>query len=339
MMMPGALAHPCLLADIGGTNARFAVAMGPGDALTPVLRFATGASGDIGETVEGAIAASACRPRSFVAAVAGPLDGRSAELTNARTPTGRLRIDGPALAARFGLDQGLLLNDFEALSLATPFLGPERTMPIGKAATPAGGPVVVVGPGTGLGVGGLLNADGCLYPVASEGGHAGIGPETEAEAALWPHLGEGRISAEDVISGRGLLRLHWARMRAIGRQPAHADAAAVTQAALGEDDAEARHVAHVFLGLLGRFAGDMALAFGATGGVFIGGGIAPRFRDLLAESALREAFERKGPLSGYMRDIPMRLILSDDAALIGLAAVAAEPSRFALDYRNRLWRA
>jgi glucokinase len=339
MTVSGALPHPCLLADIGGTNARFAVAMAPGDPLTPVLRFATGASGDFGETVEAAIATSSCRPRSFVAAVAGPLDRRSAELTNARTPTGRLRIDGPALAQRFGLDQGMLLNDFEALSLATPFLGPEGTMPIGEEATSSGGTVVVVGPGTGLGVSGLLTSGGSLRPVASEGGHVGIGPETEAEAALWPHLGEGRISAEDVISGRGLLRLYRARMHALGQQPVHADAAAVTQAALEDEHDEARHVAHVFLGLLGRFAGDMALAFGATGGVFIGGGVTPRFRDLLAASPLREAFERKGPLSAYMRDIPMRLILSDEAALIGLAAVAAAPPRFALDYANRFWSA
>jgi glucokinase len=340
MSLPAHLPHPCLVADVGGTNARFAFAASADEPLSPVVRVASGLQADFAATIRDAIRTGGFpMPRSLLVAVAGPLRGLSAELTNAATPSGNLRIDGPSLASRLRLDQGLLFNDFEALSLATPFLDDSLTTPIGGGVAVAGGPVLVVGPGTGLGVGALLNADGRLLPVASEGGHVGIGPETDAERVWWPYLGADRISAEDLISGRGLVRICRALAAAGGRPPEFATASEVTEAALVGAQPSAREAARVFLALLGRFAGDMALAFCATGGVFIGGGVTPRLRSLLDASDFRSAFEAKGPLAPYVSAIPTRLILSDEAALIGLAAVAAAPQRFQLAYASRFWRA
>jgi glucokinase len=332
------LPHPVLVADVGGTNARFALVARPNGPLSAVVRLASRDHADFSDMVRAAmVAGDFAPPRTILAAVAGPVQGLTAILTNAATVNGHLTLDGPALAASMGLEQGVLFNDFEALSLALPFLDASSLMTLGGEAA-ASGPRAVVGPGTGLGVGALLPGDGRLLPVASEGGHVSLGPETEAEWALWPRLGGGRLTAEDLISGRGLHRLYEATCVLRRVSAGFTDPAAVTAAAVA-GDAMAREAALTFLGLLGRFAGDMALAFCARGGVYIGGGMTPRLRNLIPESALRVRFEAKGPLSPYVRDIPLNVILSDEAALIGLAAVAAAPGRFQLDYANRFWRA
>ncbi len=339
-MTPGGpLPHPCLVADVGGTNARFAMAAAPDEPLSAIFRLPTGDHADFADTVRLAAAeAGFPAPRTLLVAAAGPISGLSVTFTNARTASGALTLHGPRLAAALSLDQGMLLNDFEALSLSLPFLKPRDMTPLGGGAGALGGPLLVVGPGTGLGVGALMSADGRLLPVASEGGHVEMGPVTAEDMALWPHLGLDRVTAEELISGPGLLRLYRAAARRGGGAPALDAPAAVTEAALAGGDPAAREAALTMLRLLGRFAGDMALAFGATGGVFIGGGVTPRLAPLLAESGFREAFEAKGPQAGYLRAIPTRLIRSDHAALTGLAALAAAPGRFMLDYGNRLWR-
>jgi glucokinase len=277
-------------------------------------------------------------PRTLLVAAAGPMAGQSVTFTNARTADGTLTLRGPQLAVSLGLDQGMLFNDFEALSLSLPFLGADDLTPLGGGHGVVGGPLLVVGPGTGLGVGALMSADGRLVPVASEGGHSGIGPATPADTTLWPHLGLDRATAEELVSGPGLLRICRAVARRDGVAPALDTPAAVTDAALAGRDPAAREAALTMLRLLGRFAGDMALVLGATGGVFIGGGVTPRLAPLLEESGFRAAFEAKEPQAEYLRSIPTRLIRSDAAALTGLAALAAAPGRFMLDYGNRLWR-
>jgi glucokinase len=339
MNLPAHLPHPCLVADVGGTNARFALAAAPGAPLSPVFRLPTGGQADFSETAREAIArAGFDAPRTLLIAAAGPVNGLSVTLTNARTPTGALSLDGPRLADGLGLEQGMLLNDFEALSLALPFLGPDDLASIGGGRRESGGTLLVVGPGTGLGVGALMQADGRLLAVASEGGHSGLGPASDADWALWPHLGTGRIGAEELISGPGLLRLYRGVAAMRGVPPRLDTPAAVSQAALDRTDPAAGEAAHTLLRLLGRFAGDMALAMCATGGVFIGGGVAPRLQGLLPESGFRDAFEDKAPQAAYMRAISTELVRSDAAALIGLAALASAPRRFMLAFDRRLWR-
>jgi glucokinase len=272
-------------------------------------------------------------------AAAGPVVGRRATLSNARTAAGTLTIDGDALARAFSLERGMLLNDFEALSLSLPFLPAEGLVRLGgdDGRDDAGAPMVVVGPGTGLGVGALCPHQGRWLPIASEGGHASIGPATDDESALWPYLGEGPISAEELLSGRGLSRLYRAAA-ALGRWAAlDATPAAVTARALAGEEPAAAAAVQAFLALLARFAGDMALAFGARGGVFIGGGIVPRLLPAMDRSAFRTAFEGGGRSRGYLDAVPLGVVTAPDAALIGLGALALAPERFALDHEGRGW--
>ncbi len=338
---PVAFPFPCLLADVGGTNARFALLDASQRPLSPMVRLDTAGESSFAEKVRRALAEGGFpTPRSFLLAVAGPVVGRKAVLSNATTANGALMIDGPQLADQLGLEQGLLLNDFEALCLALPFLREGSLMQLGRGVGFPGGPMAVVGPGTGLGVGGLLRPGAAWLPVASEGGHVGIGPEMPAEHAVWPHLGDGVISAEDVLSGRGLVRLYQALAGVASMADGDVTPAAIAHRALKATDSQAVDAVSLFFGLLARFAGDMALTFGAKGGLFIGGGIAPRFAgsSWLGEAAFAGITRSRGRANGYLDDIPIHLITAPDAALQGLAAVASVPDQFALDYVSRVWR-
>ncbi len=165
-----------------------------------------------------------------------------------------------------------------------------------------------------------------------------LGPATPDELLYWPHLGGLALSAEDLVSGRGLSRLYRASAASLGVVAQDDAAPAVAERALaGTEPAAADAVRRLFL-LLARLAGDMALVLGARGGVFIGGGIAPKLRGLLDPAAFVETFRGGGRGVGFLLPIPVRMILAADAALIGLASVARRPELFALDYAARRWR-
>ncbi len=206
--------YPCLVADVGGTNARFASVESRVSPLSPAIHLQTGLHEEFAETVEVAIAAGGfARPRSLLLAAAGVVEGHSVALTNAITLKGLLCLDGRHLANRLGLEQGLLLNDFEALSLSLPFLPADGLQSLGGGQAITDAPRIVIGPGTGLGVGALVPQGERFFALASEGGHVGIGPVTPADFALWPFLGKNqsggdRLSGDDILSGRGLTRLY-----------------------------------------------------------------------------------------------------------------------------------
>ena len=216
-----------------------------------------------------------------------------------------------ALRERFALDRLVVLNDFAALALATPLLGTDAFRPVGAGAARPGAPIAVLGPGTGLGVAGLLQGPhGTWLPVVGEGGHATLcavdAVEEELLAILrrhWPH-----VSAERVLSGSGLVNLH----RALGDRAgetveALAPADIVTRALDGRDPRCIETVER-FLGFLGSFAGNLALTLGAQGGVYIGGGIVPRLGDRIATSCFRERFESKGRFRSYLTRMPTWVI-------------------------------
>jgi glucokinase len=337
------LPHPCLVADIGGTNARFASIAKPGGSLSAMVTLATSTHADVAETVQQAIAEGGFpAPRSLLVAVAGPVQEHSATLTNARTAAGPLTVGGPALAKALSLEQGLLLNDFEALCLSLPVLASHSLMPLGPGDMKAGGPMLVVGPGTGLGVAALLVENAPFLPVASEAGHASVGPLTPEDFALWPFFEETPVTFEGVLSGRGRTRLYQACARQRGQRQEVQTAGYVTINALEKSDAAAMQAVDHFMAILGRFAGDMTLAFCATGGVFIGGGIVPRLRDVIHQSGfsrefLRREFLRNGRAAGFLQSVGTQLIVAPDAALQGLAAVARSPAQYRLSYGTRFW--
>ncbi len=312
--------------DVGGTHARFAVLHAPHETLSAPVVVDTQKAASFADLARDALKDHAAIPiRSLIIAAAGPVKNRCVSLTNASHGSAPVRIDGPELIDALNLEQGLLLNDFEGLCLALPTLANGMIQPVGDGIADPLGARVVVGPGTGLGVGALLHVGGRYLPVQSEGGHVSIGPHmlTAHERAM-----------EDFLSGRGLARLH----ADIAGLADPWSPKAVGDAALAGTDAEAVEAVRQFLGLLGRFAGDMALTFCATGGGFIGGGIVPRLMPLLDETHLRAHFDDKGAYTPYMRTIPLTLIRDPLAALHGLASLAMQPDIFLLDYPARLWR-
>lgn len=314
---------PVLLADIGGTNARFALA-GATDAprVLPTTGF-----GALAEAVAALDLPE--RPRSLVVCAAGPVADRRCDLTNAGW-----RIDGPELAAGLGLDQGLLLNDFEAQALALPAIPQDWTLKIGAGSADPSGLRLVLGPGTGLGVAALLRAESGWKPLASEAAHAGFGPEGAEQEELWPRLErvDGRVTAESLISGPGLARLHRAR---IGKCLAPPDVVAL---GLGDPSSEEAATIRLFWRLAARLAGDLAMTFMASGGVTLAGGVLPRLAGLLDAAEFRRAFAPAGPLQSFLEGLELRLVTRPDAVFAGLAALAARPGDHALDWRARLWR-
>jgi glucokinase len=328
--------YPILVCDIGGTNVRISAVAAPGSELATLARLKTRTFPGLAECIEKAVEdRPELKPRSVLACGAGPVSNRRLSLTNA--PWG---IDGPALADRLGLSQGLLLNDFEAQALALPAYRDDWVRRIGPQKPPHAGVQLILGPGTGLGVAALVETDGRFLPLASEAAHASFGPGDAEDERVWPHLERvhGRITAEAVISGPGLARLHRARQHALGQAGDLLDGVQVVARAHADPGGpEAATVGH-FWRLCGRMAGDMALAFLARGGVTLAGGILPRILDLLDEAHFRAAFEDKAPMGHVVQTIETRLVLADDAVLAGMAAIAVAPHRYKLDYAQRAWK-
>lgn len=304
-----------LLADIGGTNARFAL-LGPAGPGAPVVLPTAGFA-----TPEDAVAEALSRLAPHVAvdvavlAVAGPVTGDTASLTNAPWV-----FSAAALAARFGFARVRLVNDFLAQAHALPHLAPADLLPIGGGRAALGAPMLVLGPGTGLGVAGFLPAQGLAIPT--EGGHAGLAPTDPREDAVVAALRArcGRAGAEEALSGRGLGHLHAVIAGLRGADLPPRDAAAILAAAPGCP--VAAETVETFLGLLACFAGDLALAWGARGGVFLAGGILPRLADRLDRAAFRARFEAKAPMERWMAEVPLALVLHPAPAFLGLAALA-----------------
>lgn len=338
MALPAAihpLPFPVLIGDIGGTNARFGLLAAPDAAIRKFPSVATADFPDVEKAIESVLAHSDLRPRSAILDLAGPVAGDAVSLTNVDW------VIRPAEALpRLGLQDMILLNDFEAQALSLTALEPADLTPLGAVADGGAGAKVVLGPGTGLGVGALIEAGGLWTPVPGEGGHVAFGPAEADEFPVWAAMEpeHGRISAEAILCGRGLLRLYKAVAAADGAVADAGGPAEITQAALAGSDPLAVKTLSLWSRLLGRLAGDLALTFMARGGVYVGGGIPPRILPFLLEGEFRRAFEAKAPHQGVMAGIPTFVITGDSPALAGLAAFARAPERFGVALAGRRWR-
>jgi glucokinase len=305
-----------LVADIGGSKSRFALANSSGD-LEHILVIQNDTFADLDAAVARYLEETDARPRAATLAVAGPVGGEEVVLTN-RT---NWRLRHSEFAKRFGFSQLRVLNDFEAVAWALPHLGAAHTRPLGTPVEAREGVKVVLGPGTGLGVAALLPADGRWHVIASEGGHASFGPQALDETAMFAKLREecGAISAETVLSGPGLVRL----ARALDPQAGRHEPETIVASALAREPS-AHAAARMFVRLLGRFAGGLALTFKALGGIYITGGVAGGLGPLLDEPQFRTAFEAHPPHESLLKTIPTLLITCQEPGLIGCAALASE---------------
>ena len=325
--------YPVLVADIGGTNCRLSLVEQAGAKPLHLARIATGSQPTPEAALEAVLATLTQRPRSAVLAVAGPLEGRGAQLTNANW-----HFDGPLLGRALGLEQGLLVNDFEAQAASLAVLGETDVTTLVAGEPEADGPRLVLGPGTGFGAAALVRRAGRGVLVPTECGHIGIGPEDPTEAKIWPALTAGlpRVTVEGLLSGDGLMRFHRAVASESGMLEADVSAADVTTLALDGDPAALMAVV-CFWRLLARVAGDLALAFKATGGVYISGGIVPRLLPLADRATIQAVFSGKPPMEDLAARFALHVISAHDGAERGLAAIAAAPERFGLDDPARLW--
>jgi len=303
-----------LLADIGGTNARFAL-VDPAASVPQLLQpqvLHTADFASLQHAAEHYLAAVGVQPRRAAIAVASPVDVDEIRLTNRAWSFNRRE-----LRESLGLEALLVLNDFGAIAWAAPALGPDDCVHLhGRDDGPLQGPVTVMGPGTGLGVALLVGADARGWQVVeTEGGHVTFAPIGEEEQVLsrWLTAQFGRASNERVLCGNGLSHID-----AVLREPTLRDPADIVSAALEGHDHVARRALARFCAVLGSVAGDAALIHGART-VLIAGGIVPRFVPFLRSSAFRERFLAKGRFAAYLESVTIRVIVHPNPGLLGAA--------------------
>lgn len=317
MTSPG---FPRLLGDVGGTNARFALQRAPGAALTDIRTLPAKDHPSLEAAMRHYLHLSGgVVPVEAAIGIANPVVGDWVQMTNHHWA-----FSIETMRQALELKRFVVVNDFTALALSLPSLQAHEWRQLGGQAPRERAPIGLVGPGTGLGVSGLLPVgENGWVPLAGEGGHVTLSPATPREWAVvaWLHERFGHASAERAVSGQGLENLYQALCALDGVAEAPTlTAAQISQRGLAGDDARCTEALQLFCAWLGSVAGNLALTLGATGGVYIGGGIAPRLGPFLQRSALRERFEAKGRFQPLLANIPLLLIdAATSPALLGAA--------------------
>jgi glucokinase len=316
---------PALLGDVGGTHARFGLLCHNNALISQVMVLSTGQFPDLTTAVTAYLnqignpmVGNAC------IAIANPILGDVVEMTN-----NDWRFSIEKTRQTLGLENLLMLNDWEAMALAAPAFGINDLEQIGKGTSVENAPKGLIGPGTGLGVSSLVRSRrGDWVPIAGEGGHVSLSPSCEREAdilrTLWqifPH-----VSAERVISGMGLENLYHAICMLNGTAAETLNAVQVSQRGMAATDPACEEALDRLCRFLGNTAGNLALTLGARGGIYIGGGVIGQLGGYFAQSGFRAAFEAKGRFNKYMTDIPTYVIRKEQPALIGCAmAMGVKP--------------
>ena len=323
---------PKLLADIGGTNARFALETSPG-VLSAVNILACAQYPSLEDAMRAylqsdlARAAGADLVKNAGIAIANPINGDVVQMTNHHW-----RFSIEATRKQFQLDSLDVVNDFTALAMSLPRLNTQQLTQVGGQSVVAGSAIGLLGAGTGLGVSGLIPSENGWKPLHSEGGHVTFTPVNRREIAIlefaWQEFDH--VSAERLLSGPGL-KLIYRALAALHQQPANdIDAPEILQRGLNQECNICTEVLSCFCEMLGTMAGNLAVTLGARGGIYIGGGIVPRMGDYINHSGFRQRFEQKGRFTQYLSEIPVFVITEPYPAFIGLSALLEDtPSRIA----------
>jgi glucokinase len=309
--------YPRLLGDIGGTNVRWAWRAAPDTALQHIsMRPCTEHASLADAALDYLTRHGLGTPAWMALGVATAITGDRVRMTNHPWV-----FSIHELQRAIGAERCLVLNDFSALAMSLPVLKPGDLRPIaGGGDSVAGEPVVLLGPGTGLGVSGLIDGLAGSRPISGEGGHATLAASDDEEAALiaWLRRRHDHVSAERVLSGPGLVRLYEAVCARDGRVPRVLQPADIASSAIDLSDADCVRTVRLFTGWLGSVAGDLALTLGARGGVYIGGGIVPRLGASFDDALFRAHFECKGRFADYLHAIPAWVITASMPALLGV---------------------
>ncbi|WP_440053322.1 glucokinase [Pseudoalteromonas sp. T1lg65] len=316
---------PMVVADIGGTNARFAVitAFDSNTNHFHIAHQATYPSADF-QSFEMAIAKfleelPITKPQRACLAVAGPIKAQQVHLTNLGW-----HFSIAELQSQFGFETLSVINDFAAFAYAAPYLDETQNQLIKSGQAEPNSNMGVMGPGTGFGAACLARDINGSAVMSCEAGHITLAPVTDMDKELLSVLraNTGHVSVETVFSGPGIARLYKAMAIIQGKQPHDLTAAQIS--ALATECNICNATLNQFCDWMGSVAGDLALTFGALGGVYIGGGILPRMKDRLLGSRFVERFTDKGIMSQYVGQIPVTLVVQDNIPLIGAAACLHE---------------
>ncbi len=307
-----------LVGDVGGTNARLALCcLDNGDisrtktysgldypSLEAVVRVYLDEQSDV--SIDKGCIAIAC-----------PVNGDWVAMTN---HTWAFSI--AEMRKNLGFSTLEIINDFTAVSMAIPMLNPEHLIQFGGDKPIEGKPIAVYGAGTGLGVAHLVHVDKRWISLPGEGGHVDFAPNSEEEDIILEQLRAemGHVSAERVLSGPGLVNLYRAIVKADGRVPENLQPKDVTERALDDSCTDCRRALSLFCVIMGRFGGSLALTMGTFGGVYIAGGIVPRFLSFFQASGFRGGFEDKGRFKDWVEGIPVYLITHEQPGLLGAGA-------------------
>lgn len=307
---------PALIGDIGGTNARFALVMPGGVELQSIETLPCARYPGLVEAIQDYLKkVGAEAPREACLAFACPVHEDWVKMTNNDWGFSKREV-----AEQLGLSNFKVINDFTAQALGIPHIKPDELVKIGEGEAEPRRPRLVIGPGTGLGVAGLVPSRRAWIPLTTEGGHATFAPTDERERQLLDYFRAryGRVSVERMLCGQGLLDLYLAHTALLNVTPRYNTPAEVTGAARAGDRV-ARETLMRFIKILGSVSGDAALTLGALGGVYLCGGIAPRLVEWLPRSDFRRAFADKGRLSAYNAGIPTWVVTAPWTGLLGAA--------------------
>ncbi|SNC59023.1 glucokinase [Sodalis endosymbiont of Henestaris halophilus] len=306
-----------MVGDVGGTNVRLALCDVEKGAISQIHIY----SSDDYDTLERVICNYLIDKKVTIKeaciSIACPITNDWVEMTNHSWA-----FSIKAMKANLELEKLEIINDFIAVSMAIPMLTPKDVIQFGGGTSIAGKPIAIYGAGTGLGVSHLIQVDTHWISLPGEGGHVDFAPNSEEEDKILSILRAelGHVSAERVLSGPGLVNLYRAIVQADGRLPEQLVPNQVTEQALADSCIDSRRALSLFCVLMGHFGGNLALNMGTRGGVYIAGGIVPRFLNFFRTSGFRAAFEDKGRFKDYLMEIPVYLIRHEQPGLLGAGA-------------------
>lgn len=316
--------NPILIADIGGTNARFALADDNAQQFSNAQTLEAAEFENLTDAIDTYLGSHDIQQlQSISLAVAGPIRNDKVSF-----PNSHWQVDCRDLRSRYAVKEPKLLNDWEAISYSLTCLADSDLVALGGEWSPLGDAdytVGALGPGSGLGTVGLVRRSNSLTPLVAEGGHAGFSPENQLQGEILRYLHQkfaDRVSRERLLSGPGIVNIYEALCSIHGKENSGLTAADIAAAGINKKDALCQETFDLFFEILGQAAGDIALTLGAYQGIFVGGGICQRYPEQLAASRFRAGFENKGRHSHLMEKIPTWLMTHENPGLLGASVYA-----------------